>query len=99
MTSSKDHSRELQDSALELAPAGMYSTSIKADLVPLAEERLAVAVHILPVDLTTEKESRGEEERCVIPTTMNRLTPTYYQQNATSPFVFPPSVDFLYLSK
>eukprot|EP00984_Skeletonema_dohrnii_P017176 scaffold7767_cov86-Skeletonema_dohrnii-CCMP3373.AAC.1 len=82
-------------STLSLAPAGMYSTLIKADLVPLAESRLAVAVHILPVDLITEKESRGEEERCVIPTTMNRLTPTYYQQNNTSPFVFPPSVELV----
>jgi hypothetical protein len=54
-----------------------------------------VAVHILPVVLTTEKESRGEEERCVIPTTMNRLTPTYYHQNTTSPFVFPPSVELV----
>eukprot|EP00984_Skeletonema_dohrnii_P004940 scaffold1740_cov150-Skeletonema_dohrnii-CCMP3373.AAC.9 len=71
-------------STLSLSPVGMYSTSIKTDLVPLAEARLAVAVHILPVDLITEKESRGEEERCVIPTTMNRLTPTYYQQNNTS---------------
>ena len=54
-----------------------------------------MAVHILPVVLTTEKESRGEEERCVIPTTMNRLTPTYYHQNTTSPFVFPPSVELV----
>ena len=45
-------------------------------------------VSILACDLTWQQASRGEEESCVIPTTMNRLTPTYYQQNTTSPFLF-----------